>query len=85
MAHHLTCILREEENRWIGRVYESKFEGGGFQYSYGILAPLRFEGGHAFTAISAIATDKTYHDRAEVETAMRHELHERSESETSQG
>lgn len=83
MTHQLTCILREEENRWTGRVYESRTDDGALQYTYAVIAPLRFEGGHVVTAVSDIATDKTYHTLDEVQSAMRHALHQRAEPETS--
>jgi uncharacterized protein (DUF2147 family) len=78
MTRQLTCILREEENRWTGRVYESKLEDGMFQYTYAVIAPLRFEAGHAITAVLDPAADKIYRDPVEVVSAMRHELHMRS-------
>lgn len=83
MARQLTCILREEENRWVGRVYESRTEDGALQYSYAVIAPLRFEAGHVVAAVSDVATDKTYSNLAEVQSAMRHALHQRAEPENS--
>ena len=83
MPQKLTCILREEENRWIGRLYESRADDGVVQYTYDVIAPLKFQQGHVVTAELDSSTHKTYRDLGEAQTAMRSALHQRAENGTS--
>jgi hypothetical protein len=77
------CILREEEGKWTGRIYEDRLEDGALEYTYAVIAPLRFEGGHVVTGVPVLASEKVYQDLEEITNAMRHALHEHVARESS--
>ncbi|HEY0071917.1 MAG TPA: hypothetical protein VGE04_18300 [Chloroflexia bacterium] len=83
MSRELTCVLREEENRWIGRIYESRPEGGAVEYTYEVIAPLRFQQGHVVAAALDTTARKAYSNLDEAQSAMRSALHQMAVSETS--
>lgn len=74
----LTCIEREEENRWVGRIFEGKAEDGTAQYTYAVIAPLQYEQGHSVTPVADTAARTTFRTLDEARTAMRSELHRRT-------
>ncbi len=83
MSSEVTCILREEENRWIGRIYESRPEGGAVQYTYEVIPPLQFQQGHVVAAAADTSARKAYSNLDEAQSAMRSALHQRSMAESS--
>ena len=82
MSRELTCVLREEENRWVGRIYENRPEGGTVHYTYEVIPPLRFQRGHVVAAELDTSARKSYSNMDEVQAAMRSALHQLSVSET---
>lgn len=83
MSRELTCVLREEENRWVGRIYENRPEGGAVHYTYEVVPPLRFKLGHVVAAELDTTARKSYGNLDEAQTAMRSALHQLSVAETS--
>lgn len=75
MSNGLTCVEREEENRWVGRVFESKTEDGAAQYTYSVIPPLQFQQGHSVTPAPDTSTHAVFPTLDEARTAMRSELH----------
>jgi hypothetical protein len=83
MSREQTCILREEENRWVGRLYENRPDDSGVHYTFEVIPPLRFQQGHVVPEDVDSSVRKTYSNLTEAETAMRHALHVLSTDETS--
>jgi hypothetical protein len=83
MSREMTCVLREEENRWVGRIYENRPEGGTVHYTYEVVPPLRFQQGHVVAAELDTSARKSYSNLDEAQTAMRSALHQLSMAETS--
>lgn len=83
MSREMTCVLREEENRWVGRIFENRPEGGTVHYTYEVLPPLRFQQGHVVAAELDTSARTSYSTMDEAQTAMRNTLHQLSMAETS--
>ncbi len=83
MSREMTCVLREEENRWVGRLYENRPEGGGVHYTFEVIPPLRFQQGHVLPEAVDISARKTYSSLNEAQSAMRTALHRLASDETS--
>jgi hypothetical protein len=83
MPRELTCVLREEENRWVGRIYESRPDGGAAQYTFEVIPPLKFQQGHVVAAALDTSARKAFSNLDEAQAAMRSALHNLSSAENS--
>ncbi|HEX8599569.1 MAG TPA: hypothetical protein VF952_13765 [Chloroflexia bacterium] len=75
MSREQTCVLREEENRWVGRLYEKRPDGEPVQYTFEVIPPLRFQQGHVIPEEVDTAVRKIYSSFDEGQSAMRSALH----------
>ena len=78
MSREQTCVLREEENRWVGRIYENRPEEGAVHYTFEVIPPLQFKQGHVVAAALDTSARKAYSNMDEAQTAMRSALHQLS-------